>query len=60
MGVIIPFPVWIIPFPVLKTNFGFIGRYGKYVKREVLFITGLEVGVMIPFPILKTNFELLG
>ena len=35
MGKIVPFPVWVIPFPVLKTNFEFLGLYGKNVEKEV-------------------------
>ena len=35
MGEIIPFHIWIIPFPVLKINFEFLGRYGEDVIKEV-------------------------
>ena len=34
MGEINPFPVWIIPFPVLKINFEFLDRYGEDVVKE--------------------------
>ena len=30
MGEIIPYPVWIIPFPVLKINFGPVGSNEKH------------------------------
>ena len=59
MGKIIPFPVWIILFPVLKINFEFLGRYGEDVVKDFL-IRGLEVSEIIPFPVLKINFKLLG
>ena len=35
MGEIIPFPVWIVPFPVLKINFENFGTNKKYVVKEV-------------------------
>ena len=35
MGEIIPFPVWIIPFPVLKINFETIGSIEKCFVKEV-------------------------
>ena len=67
MGEIILFPVWVIPFPVLKINFENFGTNKKYVVKEVFFIRGLEVGEIIlfpvriiPFPVLKINFEPLG
>jgi len=31
---IIPFPVWIIPFPVFKTSFGLIGKSKKHFVKE--------------------------
>ena len=36
MEEIIPFPVWIIAFPVLKINVEFLGRYGNDVEKEVI------------------------
>ena len=34
MGEIIRFPVWIIPYPVLKIQFQFLGKYeGDVVKK---------------------------
>ena len=36
MGEIIPFPVWIVPFPVLKINFENFGTNKKYVVKEVI------------------------
>ena len=35
MGEIIPFPVWIIPFPALKINFEFLGIYEEDVEKTV-------------------------
>ena len=35
VGEIIPFPVWIIPFPVLKTKFETLGTNEKYFIKEV-------------------------
>ena len=52
---IIQFPVWMIPFPVLKINFEVLGRYGKDVVKEV-FDRGLEVGEIIPFPVWMIPF----
>ena len=60
MGKIIPFSVWIIPFPVLKIYFELFGNYEVDVLKEVVLIRGLEVEEIIPIPILKINFELLG
>ena len=37
MGEIIPFPVWIIPFPVLTINIEFLGKYGAYAVEEVFW-----------------------
>ena len=34
MGEIIPYPVWIIPFPVLKINFEPLGTYEKHFIKE--------------------------
>ena len=57
----------IIPYPVLKTNFKFLCKYGEDVVKEVFFIRGLEVGEIIPFPVwmilfsvYQINFEFLG
>ena len=35
MGKIIPFSVWIIPFPVLKINFEQFGTNERYFVKEV-------------------------
>ena len=35
MGEIIPFPVWIIPFPVLKINYEPLGTNGRHIVKEV-------------------------
>ena len=35
MGKIIPFPVWIIPFPVLKINLELLGSNDKCFVKEV-------------------------
>ena len=35
MGEIIPFPVWIFPFPVLEINFETLGTYEKHYIKEV-------------------------
>ena len=74
VGEIIPFPVWTIPFPVLKIDFEFFGTYKKHFGKEFFFIRGPEVGETIsfpvciipfpvwtiPFPVLKINLEPLG
>ena len=43
VGEIIPFPVWIIPFPVFKYSFGFVFKSWKLFVKEVFFIGGQEV-----------------
>ena len=67
MGDIIPFPVWIIPFTVLKINLEPLGTYEKHCIKLSFSIRGLKVGEIIlfpvwiiPFPVLKINFEPLG
>ena len=35
MGEVIPFPVWIIPFPALKINFETLGSNEKSFSKEV-------------------------
>ena len=35
MGEIIPFPIWIVPFAVLKINFGVLGENEKHFEKEV-------------------------
>ena len=35
MGEIIPFPVWLIPYPGLKINFDLLGKYGEDVVKDV-------------------------
>ena len=50
MGEIIPFPVWIIPIPVLKIYFEGL-KVGEIIPFPVW---------IIPFPVLKIEFELLG
>ena len=35
MGEIIPVPVWIIPFPVLKINFELLGKNKNHFVKEV-------------------------
>ena len=37
VGEIIPFPVWTIPFPVLKINFEFFGTYKKHFGKEFFY-----------------------
>ena len=37
MEEIVPFPVWIIPFPVLKMNFELLGSIEKSVSLSVIF-----------------------
>ena len=44
MGEMIPFPVWIIPFPVLNISFEPLGSNEKNDQ-------SLEVGEIIPFPV---------
>ena len=66
MGEIIPFPVWTIPFPVYKTGFGLLSKYGKYfvfligqvVYRDPKITTTTTRGAIIPFPVCKTGFGL--
>ena len=35
IGEIIPFPVWIIPFPVLKPSFKVVDKIKKHFVKEV-------------------------
>ena len=35
VGEIIPFPVWLIPFPVLKIDFELMGSNEKHFEKEV-------------------------
>ena len=35
---IIPFPVWIILFPVSKTSFGFVSKSKKLFVKEVFLL----------------------
>ena len=51
MGEINPFPVWIIPFPVLKFIFEPLGSNKKHLVKEVFLMRGLEGGEIIPFPV---------
>ena len=67
VGGMIPFPVHIILYPVLKINSKLLGKNVKRLVKEVFVIRGPEMGEIIPFPVcifsfpvLKTNFELLG
>ena len=53
------FPVWVIKFSVLKTNFEFLGRNREGVGKEVFFIIGPEVGEIIPCPVWKIPFHVL-
>ena len=34
MGEIIPFAIWVIPFPVLKINFQFLDNNEKHFVKE--------------------------
>ena len=43
----IPFPVWIIQFPVLKINFEFLGNNEEYFVKEVFFLGGLQVATKL-------------
>ena len=47
MGEMIPFPVWIIPFPVLNISFEPLGSNEK----KKVFDQSLKVGEIIPFPV---------
>ena len=64
MGEIIPFPVWIIPFPVLKMHFILLGKKCETSCKRSFLIEGPELGEIIPFPVwmipLPFNYELLG
>ena len=51
IGELIPFRVWIFPFPVFKTSSGLIGKNEKHFVKEVFFIGGQEIGELIPFPV---------
>ena len=63
-GEIIPFPVWIIQFPVLKTISGILGSNKKNKKsfsfkcEEIGYIIPFPVWI-IPFPVSKMVFELI-
>ena len=35
IGEIIPFPVWITPFPVFKTRFELVSKIKKHNEKEV-------------------------
>ena len=35
LGEIIPFPVWIIPFPILKINSEFLGLNEKHFVKDI-------------------------
>ena len=71
VGEIIPFPVGMIPFPVLKINSELLGSNEKYFVKEVFWdqmkifckrtflIRGLEVGEIIPFPVWIIPFPVL-
>ena len=48
----IPFPIWINPFPFLKINFEILGENEIHLVKEV--------GEMIIFPVLKIDYKLLG
>ena len=48
---IIPFPVWIIPFPVFKTIFRILGSNDKSFEEFFFLIGGQEVEEIIPFPV---------
>ena len=45
MGEMIPFPVWIIPFPVLKILFIILGKNGEDVVNEVFSKGNLALGI---------------
>ena len=47
VGEIIPFPAWMIPFPVLKINFKFLGNNEEYFVKEVFFLGGLQVATKL-------------
>ena len=54
MGRIIPFPIWIIPLPVLKINSVFLGKYEEYFNQRP------GSGRKIPFPVFKIYLEFFG
>ena len=65
MGEIILYPVWTIPFsvlkipgPVLKINFEFFGTYKNSFVKEII-LTRPGSGKIIPFPVLKTILKSL-
>ena len=51
MGEIIPFPVGIIPFPVLKMHFILLGIKRETSCKRCFLIRDPEVGEKIPFPV---------
>ena len=51
VGHIISFPVWIIPFPVLKINYEILGENERHFGKVSFLIRGLTVGEIIPFAI---------
>ena len=55
---IIPFPVWIIPYPVLKIKFEPLGPNENSMKKKFL-IRVLEVGEIIPFPVWIISYPVL-
>ena len=47
MGEIIPFPVWMIPFPLLKINFEAGRTNEKHLVKDFFFIRGLQVAMKV-------------
>ena len=67
MGDKIPFPVWMIPFLVLKINFETLGTNEKHLVKDILSSEawkGCKISQFpvwtIPFPVSKINVEPLG
>ena len=51
MGEIIPFPVWIIPFPDLKIEFELFESNENFFCKRSFLTRRLEMGEIIPFPV---------
>ena len=58
VGKIIPFPVWMISFFVLKINFEFFGRYGELVLRKLhLFFESCSIVFKGSFKSVPRKFQ---
>ena len=51
IGEIIPFPVYIISFPVYKAGFGPLSKDGNNFVKEIIWSDAWKIGAIIPFPV---------